>query len=120
MEINIDEPYHETVCSGSKRRLIEKHDTYQYVPLLLSLKSLLSDPSVIEQVKQCPLRVRRSGVLEGVCDGELFQSHPLFSSNPLALQIIIFCDELELCNLLGTHIKKHKLSIFLDQNTALL
>ena len=101
------------MCSGSKRRLIEKQDTYQYVPLLLSLKSLLSDPSVLEQVEQCPLRVRRSGVLDDVCDGELYQSHPLFSVNPLALQIIMFYDELELCNPLGTHFKKHKLSLFL-------
>ena len=51
--------------------------------------------------------------MEDVCDGELYQSHPLFSVDPLALHIIMFYDKLELCNPLGTHVKKHKLSIFL-------
>ena len=51
MEVKIGEPYHETVYSGSRRTLVEKHDTYQYVPLLPSLKSLLSDPTVLEQVE---------------------------------------------------------------------
>lgn len=52
-------------------------------------------------------------MFEDFCDGNLFKNHPLFSANPLALQIILFYDELELCNPLGTHVKKHKLSIFL-------
>ena len=52
-------------------------------------------------------------MFEDLCDGNLFKNHPLFSANPLALQIILFYDELEFCNPLGTHVKKHKLSIFL-------
>lgn len=98
---------------GSKRRLVLKQDTYQYVPLLSSLKSLLSDPSIFEQVEKLPLRVHRNSILEDICDGELFQNHQLFSKNPLALQITMFYDELELCNPLGTHVKWHKLAVFL-------
>ena len=37
----------------------------------------------------------------------------MFSSDPSALQIIAYFDELELCNPLGTHTKKHKLGIVL-------
>ena len=37
----------------------------------------------------------------------------MFASDPYALQIISFFDELELCNPLGTHVKKHKLAIVL-------
>ncbi len=99
--------------SGVKRRLIEVQDTYQYVSLLSSLKSLVADPTVLEQIDQCPSRVRHDGILEDYCDGELFRAHPLFSSDPFALQIIAFYDELELCNPLGTHVKKHKLGILL-------
>lgn len=99
--------------SGSKRRLVLKQDTYQYVPLLPSLKSLLSDPSILEQVEKFPLRVHRNGILEDICHGELYKHHPLFSKNPLALQIIMFYDELELGNPLGTHVKRHKLAVFL-------
>lgn len=48
--------------------------------------------------------------MEDFCDGKRFKSHPVFSNDPYALQII---DELELCNPLGTHVKKHKLAIVL-------
>ena len=48
-----------------------------------------------------------------MCDGSVFRTHPLFSYDPSALQIIAFFDELELCNPLGTHVKKHKLAIVL-------
>ena len=40
-------------------------------------------------------------------------NYPLFSQNPTALQIIAYFDEVELCNPLGTHVKKHKLGIVL-------
>ena len=85
---------------------------YQYVPLLSSLRSLLSDPSIIDQVEQCQSRVHTDGIIEDVCDGSVFRTHPLFSSDPSALQIIAVFDELELCNPLGTHVK-HKLAIVL-------
>ena len=85
---------------------------YQYVPLLSSLRSLLSDPSIIDQVEQCQSCVHTDGVVEDVCDGSVFRTHPLFSSDPSALQIIAVFDELELCNPLGTHVK-HKLAIVL-------
>ena len=48
---------------------------------------------------------------EDFCDGKLFREHPLFSSDPFALQIIAYFDELEVCNPLGSHIKRHKLGI---------
>ena len=111
--MKIGEVYHQVRYTGQKRRLVETQDTYQYVSLLLSLRSLLSDPSIIDEIEQCPSRVHKNGILEDLCDGEVFQSHPLFSSDPLALQIIAFYDELELCNPLGTHVKKHKLGIVL-------
>ena len=49
--------------------------------------------------------------MEDFCDGALYKNHPIFSSDPLALQVIAYYDELELCNPLGTHVKKHKLGI---------
>ena len=99
--------------TGTKRQLIERQDSYQYISLLASLKSLLSDSSIMDEVEQCPLRVRSDGLIEDYCDGNRFKSHPLFSKDPRALQIIAFFDELELCNPLGTHVKKRKLAIVL-------
>ena len=42
---------------------------------------------------------------------EVYRNHPLFSADPYALQIIAYYDELEICNPLGTHVKRHKLGI---------
>ena len=43
------------------------------------------------------------------CDGEMYHNHPLFSVNSSALQLMIYYDELELCNPLGSRRKKHKI-----------
>lgn len=33
-----------------------------------------------------------------ICDGELFKTHPLFSKNEQALQILFYNDDVEICN----------------------
>ena len=47
--------------------------------------------------------------LADYCDGTVFWSHPLFSLDPQALQIIVYYDDCEVCNPLGSKAKKHKL-----------
>ena len=59
----------------------------------------------------CKSRVRTDGYVEDFCDGSLFHNHPLFSKDDCALQIIAFYDEVELCNRLGSHVKRHKLGV---------
>ena len=50
-------------------------------------------------------------IMNDYCDGEIYQTHPLFSTDPVALQLILYYDELELCNPLGSRRKKHKIGI---------
>ena len=90
---------------------MEKKDTYHYVPLLSSLKRLLQDKSVTKEIDACKSRVRTSEYIEDFCDGSLFKNHPLFSQDDYALQIVAFYDEVELCNPLGSHVKRHKLGV---------
>ena len=45
---------------------------------------------------------------EDICDGELFSNHPLYQAYPRALQILLYYDDLEMTNGLGSHITKHK------------
>lgn len=47
-----------------------------------------------------------------ICDGDYITHHPIFSRNSKALQIIMNCDDLEIVNPLGSHIKKHKITAF--------
>lgn len=50
-----------------------------------------------------------NNVFTDMCDGSVFKTHPLFSMNKQAIQIIAYFDEVELCNPLGSSTKKHKL-----------
>ena len=49
------------------------------------------------------------GLLRDFCDGETFRKHPLFSMCPKALQLMIFYDDLKVCNPLGSKSTIHKL-----------
>ena len=48
-KIQIGETRYIPKFSGAKRQLVEKTDTYHYVPLLSSLKRLLQDKSVVKE-----------------------------------------------------------------------
>jgi len=50
------------------------------------------------------------GWLTDYSDGEAFKKHPLFMSDPTALRIFLYYDDLEVCNPLGSKAKTHKLS----------
>lgn len=56
--------------------------------------------------------VRDDGLLSDFCDGELYKTHPLFSQDPHALQLILYFDEFEVCNPLGSRANKHKIGMF--------
>ena len=111
IEVKIGEPYYVKQFTGSKTRFKEVQDTFQYVPVLSTLKKLLSDRTIMEEIEMCPTRIRSDGKIEDYCDGSLFREHPLFSEDHFALQIIGYYDEVEMCNPLGSHIKKHKLGV---------
>ena len=57
---------------------------------------------------------REDGFLSDFCDGSNFKSHPLLSSdtNNPALEIMLYYDDVEVCNPLGSRAKKHKLGLF--------
>ena len=47
--------------------------------------------------------------LRDFCDGSLFKEQEFFRQYPTALQIFLYYDDLEICNPLGSNVKKHKL-----------
>ena len=48
-------------------------------------------------------------IFRDYCDASHFKEHELYSQSPCSLQIILYYDEVELCNPLGSCRKKHKL-----------
>ena len=55
---------------------------------------------------------RNDGRIEDFCDAQIFKSHPLFARDPTALQLMLYYDEVEIANPLGSKSGKHKLGNF--------
>ena len=49
------------------------------------------------------------GLLGDYCDGSAFNYHPLFSTDPTALQIMLYYDDVEVVNPIGSRTNTHKL-----------
>ncbi len=54
---------------------------------------------------------RDDGLLGDFCDGDMYKTNPLFTDNACIppLEIMAYYDDVEVCNPLGSHAKKHKL-----------
>ncbi|XP_046848509.1 uncharacterized protein LOC124442042 isoform X2 [Xenia sp. Carnegie-2017] len=73
---------------------------------------MLNVKGVLEQLNHGHLRQHKhDDVIEDVCDGQYFKTHPLFSKDSTALQIMLYYDELEIANALGSKTGKHKLGV---------
>ncbi|XP_065892035.1 uncharacterized protein [Dysidea avara] len=88
----------------------EAQDKYVYIPLLDVLANVLKCPRVYEEIVQG--HTRSDNIVEDFCDSPKVKNHPLFSKQKHSLQIILYFDELELCNPLGSFRKKHKLGCY--------
>ena len=85
-----------------------KTDKFYYVPLLESLANILKLEDFQAEILN-PHENQSNEQLNDFCDGSLFKSHYMFNSDPNALQVIAYYDELEVVNPIGSYIKKHKL-----------
>ena len=55
---------------------------------------------------------RSDSKLEFLQDGVVLSNHPLFAIDGNTLGLILYSDEIERCNAVGTRVKKHKLLLF--------
>ncbi|KAL7392183.1 hypothetical protein ABVT39_020582 [Epinephelus coioides] len=101
----------QTVCyvkRGDSRVLTIKDHCFHYIPLVKSLEQLLSHPRILAMIDERP-QPCKDGFFHDFIDGDIFKSHPLFLKVPTALQLILYTDEIELCNPLGSRANKNKL-----------
>lgn len=80
--------------------------TYMYVPILSTLQKLLAKPDVFEKIKATTSQVL--GQYLSYCDGSYYQENQLLSSEGHKLSIIIYIDDFEIANPLGTSKKMYK------------
>ena len=97
----------ETVQLSGKDSLTK--DTYQYVPIEDSLRVLLEDETYILQKIEDPYHYDPD-VIKDVRDGDCFRQNEFFQEHPEAVPLIVFSDELEVCNPLGAGKTKHKIN----------
>jgi hypothetical protein len=95
----------------TKNGVIQEVTKHGYIiPFKECLQQLLQLPEVWEYV-QNP-HVSSDEYMYDICDGDVLATHPLFSNDRKALQVILNCDDMEIVNPLGSHVKKHKITMF--------
>ena len=95
---------------SEKGKCVRKRFYGYIVPFETGLQAFLEMPEIWNYVSNPHFSA--SDVMLDICDGRIYRSHPLFSRNVNALQIILNCDDIEIVNPIGSHTKKHKLSMF--------
>ena len=84
-------------------------DSYQYVSVKESLKVLLEDDKFVQQKVDDPYYFDEN-VIKDIRDGDCFLTNTFFKENPQAVPLLVFVDELEICNPLGAGKTKHKIN----------
>lgn len=93
-----------------RNRLVRKDVTGYTIPFLESIVNLLHVPEIWKYVNS--VHTSSSGFMHDIGDGNYLKSNELFQRNPNALQIFLNTDDIEIVNPIGSHTKKHKLSMF--------
>ena len=89
-------------------------NTFQYVSVLDSLVRYFQQPDVLCTVYGCDRTITNADcdILETFIHGNFFLNHAYFLGNKCLLRLHLYCDELELCNPLGSSRTKHKVTAF--------
>ena len=104
-------------------------EKFEYVPLIDNLQWLLQNSDVHDEVsillvyiytpkykgififlQVFKIRTSHSEYMYDFCDGQIYNQHPLFSGDDRALQLVVYTDEVETANPLGSYRGHYKLS----------
>jgi hypothetical protein len=99
-----------TKTRNGVHKVVQSPDTLQYVPILKTLKAMLSHDDVLGQILESHQSV--DGLVRDYCDGELFQQNDLFKSGSDALQLELYHDDFTCTNPLRNRSKRQKISAF--------
>ena len=94
-----------------KMQICEQEETFVYIPILESLKQMLSNKRISSLVLKKP-KCCAGGVFHDIQDGCIYQNDKYFDEHENALCIVLYHDELEVCNPLGSNAGTHKLDMY--------
>lgn len=89
-----------------------KEDKFWYIPICKRIEQLLQNKDIYRLVFDKRTRQFDNKFYCDVSDGSIFRDHALFSVNPNAFQILLYFDDIEICNPLGKKVGVHKLGVF--------
>ena len=92
-------------------QICEKEEAFVYIPILESLKQMLSNKRISWVVLKKP-KCCTEGVFQYVHDGYIYQNDEYFNEHENALCIVLHHDELEVCNPLGSNAGTHQLDMY--------
>lgn len=86
----------------------KEHKTFQYVPILPVLSQLLDNKDIQDNVFHS--RTHSEAHYKSFHDGSHFRDNQFLSTDDTKLSLILYVDDFEVCNPLGTSRKKHKIT----------
>lgn len=99
-------PHHNAITGHVEQ--LAKHITFQYVPMKKLLKCVLESKNFMNTLMQ--YHCSNDGILRDFHDGKFCQEHYFFS-NPNNIQLLLYVDECEVANPLGSKAGLHKIGV---------
>lgn len=91
--------------------LTEKQETFMYVPILETLEQMLNNARIASLIIRKP-HLTGNGYYYDIFDGSTYTSDEFFKEHPDALALMLFHDELEICNPLCSAATKYKIDMY--------
>ncbi|XP_030248211.1 uncharacterized protein LOC115566456 isoform X2 [Sparus aurata] len=86
----------------------QKNKTFQYVPILKTLQEIVKNKDIAEGIlSSCS---NSTGYIKSIFDGKFYKQKDFYAGEDKRLSIILYVDDFEVCNPLGTSRKKHKIT----------
>lgn len=82
---------------------------FYYIPLLETIQEFLRNSELRTEILKVKVLYNDDGVYSSFLDGALAETHPIFSQDPNALQIILYYDDISLT---ASRAKRNKLGMF--------
>ncbi|XP_037401910.1 uncharacterized protein LOC119265406 isoform X2 [Pygocentrus nattereri] len=101
--LSLTEPI-EYILDGSEKK------TFQYVPILPMLSQLLSNRHIEDTILQNRKPSDDFSGYRSLHDGSFLKQNTFFCGQELKLPLVVYIDDFEVCNPLGTSRKKHKVT----------
>lgn len=96
----------------NRRRLLQVvEQNYYYLPIYNNIEQLLQNEDILNIALNHRNQEFDGHFLHNLTDGSVYREHPIFSQEDQVLKILLYFDDIEICNPLGKKSAVHKLGV---------